>query len=84
MSKKELIEKIEKALEMVISVSGRKFTIVRDEEDWLTISEKKHQETEKHYSDTYDLVSRYKIDGNPLRNYIDAIKIEKYVALLDV
>ena len=83
-SKKELIEKIEKALEMVISVSGRKFTIVRDEEDWLTISEKKHQETEKHYSDTYDLVSRYKIDGNPLRNYIDAIKIEKYVALLDV
>ena len=51
MSKKELIEKIEKALEMVISVSGRKFTIVRDEEDWLTISEKKHQETEKHYSE---------------------------------
>ena len=84
MSKKELIEKIEEALEMVISVSGRKFTIVRNEEDWLTISEKKHQETEKHYSDTYDLVSRYKIDGNPLRNYIDAIKIEKYVALLDV
>ena len=84
MSKKELIEKIVEALEMVISVSGRKFTIVRDEEDWLTISEKKHQETEKHYSDTYDLVSRYKIDGNPLRNYIDAIKIEKYVALLDV
>ena len=63
---------------------GRKFTIVRDEEDWLTISEKKHQETEKHYSDTYDLVSRYKIDGNPLRNYIDAITIEKYVPLLQI
>ena len=45
---------------------------------------KKHQETEKHYSDTYDLVSRYKIDGNPLRNYIDAITIEKYVPLLQI
>ena len=83
-SKKELIAKIEEALEMVISVSGRKFTIVRDEEDWLTISEKKHQETEKHYSDTYDLVSRYKIDGNPLRNYIDASTIEKDVPLLQI
>ena len=58
---------------MVIAISGRKFRIVRDEEDWLTISEKKNQNTEKHYSDTYDLVSRYKIDGNPLKNYIDAI-----------
>ena len=68
---------------MVIAISGRKFQIVRDEEDWLTISENKHQDTEKHYSDTYDLVSRYKIDGNPLRDYIDAITIEEYVALLD-
>ena len=31
----------------------------------------------------YDLVSRYKIDGNPLKNYIDSITIEEYVALLD-
>ena len=68
---------------MVIAISGRKFQIIRDEEDWLTISEKKHEDTEKHYSDTYDLVSRYKIDGNPLKNYIDAITIEEYVALLD-
>ena len=68
---------------MVIAISGRKFQIIRDEEDWLTISEKKHDDTEKHYSDTYDLVSRYKIDGNPLRDYIDAITIEEYVALLD-
>ena len=65
-------------------VASRDGVIVRDEEDWLTISEKKHQETEKHYSDTYDLVSRYKIDGNPLRNYIDAITIEKYVPLLQI
>ena len=83
MSKGELIRKIENAWKMVIAISGRKFQIVRDEEDWLTISEKKHEDTEKHYSDTYDLVSRYKIDGNPLKNYIDAITIEEYVALLD-
>ena len=83
MSKGELIRKIENAWKMVIAISGRKFQIIRDEEDWLTISEKKHQDTEKHYSDTYDLVSRYKIDGNPLKNYIDAITIEEYVALLD-
>ena len=83
MSKGELIRKIENAWKMVIAISGRKFQIIRDEEDWLTISEKKHQDTEKHYSDTYDLVSRYKIDGNPLRDYLDAITIEEYVALLD-
>ena len=83
MSKGEFIRKIEDAWKMVIAISGRKFQIVRDEEDWLTISENKHQDTEKHYSDTYDLVSRYKIDGNPLKNYIDAITIEDYVALLD-
>ena len=83
MSKGEFIRKIEDAWKMVIAISGRKFQIVRDEEDWLTISEKKHENTEKHYSDTYDLVSRYKIDGNPLRDYIDAITIEEYVALLD-
>ena len=78
-----MIRKIENAWKMVIAISGRKFQIIRDEEDWLTISEKKHEDTEKHYSDTYDLVSRYKIDGNPLKNYIDAITIEEYVALLD-
>ena len=83
MSKGELIRKIENAWKMVIAISGRKFQIIRDEEDWLTISEKKHEDTEKHYSDTYDLVSRYKIDGNPLRDYLDAITIEEYVALLD-
>ena len=83
MSKGELISKIEDAFRMVIAISGRKFQIVRDEEDWLTISEKKNQNTEKHYSDTYDLVSRYKIDGKSLRDYIDAITIEEYVALLD-
>ena len=84
MSKKELVDKIEKALEMVIAVSGRRFRIVRDEEDRLTITESRHGESGKHYSDTYDLVSRYRIDGHPLRDYIDAITIEKYVALLDV
>jgi len=82
-SKGEFIRKIEDAWKMVIAISGRKFQIVRDEEDWLTISEKKNQNTEKHYSDTYDLVSRYKIDGKSLRDYIDAITIEEYVALLD-
>ena len=83
MSKGEFIRKIEDAWKMVIAISGRKFQIVRDEEDWLTISEKKNQNTEKHYSDTYDLVSRYKIDGKSLRDYIDVITIEEYVALLD-
>ena len=83
MTKGEFIRKIEDAWKMVIAISGRKFQIVRDEEDWLTISEKKNQNTETHYSDTYDLVSRYKIDGKSLRDYIDAITIEEYVALLD-
>ena len=83
MSKGEFIRKIEDAWKMVIAISGRKFQIVRDEEDWLTISERGRKESEKHYCDTYDMVSRYKIDGKSLREYIDAITIEKYVALLD-
>ena len=83
MSKGEFIRKIEDAWKMVIAISGRKFRIVRDEEDWLTISAEQRQNSVKHYSDTYDLVSRYKIDGNPLKNYIDSITIEEYVALLD-
>ena len=83
MTKGEFIRKIEDAWKMVIAISGRKFQIVRDEEDWLTISDEQRQNKEKHYSDTYDLVSRYKIDGKSLRDYIDAITIEEYVALLD-
>ena len=84
MSRKELVEKIEKALEMVIAVSGRKFRILRDEEDTLIIAERSRQKSEKHYMSTYDMISRYKIDGRPLRDYADAITIEKYTALLDV
>ena len=84
MTRRELIEKIEKALEMVIAVSGRKFRIVRDEEDMLTISEGPGQGSGKHYTDSNQMMSRYRIDGSPLRDYIDTITIEKYVALLDV
>ena len=83
MTKRELTEKIEQALEMIISVSGRKFSIVRDEEDWLTITERQHKESEKHYSDTNQLISRYRIDGKPLRDCLEAITIVKYTALLD-
>ena len=83
MNRRELTQKIEKAFEMVIAVSGRKFKILRDEDDCLTIAERSRQESEKHYTDTYDMISRYKIDGKPLRDYAEAITIEKYVALLD-
>lgn len=83
MSRRELIDKLEKAFEMVIAVSGRLFRIIRDEDDRLIISESSRKESEKHYSDTNDLISRYKIDGAPLRDYIDAITIVQYTALLD-
>ena len=83
MSRKELVAKIEQAFEMIIAVSGRTFRILRDEEDNLIIAERSGRETEKHYTDTYDMISRYKIDGKPLRDYIDAITIEKYTTLLD-
>ena len=83
MSRRELIEKIEKAFEMVIAVSGRMFRIVRDEEDWLTIGERNRLGSEKHYSDTNQMISRYKIDGKPLREYMEGITIIQYTALLD-
>ena len=83
MKRKELIEKIEKAYEMVIAISGRKLKILRDEEDNLIIAERCRKESEKHYTDTHDMISRYKIDGKPLRDYADVITIEKYIALLD-
>ncbi len=84
MKKKELVEKIEKALDMVIAVSGRRFRIMRDAEDWLTIAERSNKESMKQYTDTQDLISRYKIDGKPLSYYVDKITIVKYTALLDV
>ena len=83
MNKRELTDKIEQAYKLVITVGGRMFRITRDEEDWLTISERNHEETEKHYSDTNQMISRYKIDGKPLKDYIEAITIVKYTALLD-
>ena len=83
MRKRELVDKIEEAFEMVIAVSGRKFRILRDEEDNLIIAERCRKESEKRYTDTYDMISRYKIDGRPLRDYIDTITIVKYTALLD-
>ena len=83
MTGKELTEKIENVFEMIISVSGRMFKILRDEDDRLIIAERSRKESEKHYSDTYDMISRYKIDGKPLRDYAEAITIVKYTALLD-
>ena len=82
-TKRELVDKIEMALDMMIAVGGRMFRIVRDEEDWLTITERQHKESEKHYSDTNQLISRYRIDGKPLRDCLEAITIVKYTALLD-
>ena len=83
MNRRELVAKIEEAFEMIIAVGGRYFRILRDEDDCLTIAERSRKESEKHYTDTYDMISRYKIDGKPLRDYADAITIEKYTALLD-
>ncbi len=83
MSRRELIGKIEKAFEMVIAVGGKMFRIVRDENDWLTIGESGHRGSEKHYSDTNQMISRYKIDGRPLREYMEGITIIQYTALLD-
>ena len=83
MNKRELVDKIEQALDMVITVGGRMFRIVRDEEDWLTITERQHKESEKHYSDTHQLSARDRIDGKPLRDCLEAITIVKYTALLD-
>ena len=83
MTRKELVEKIENVFDMVITVSGRMFRIRRDEDDCLIIAERSRKESIKHYSDTYDMISRYKIDGKPLRDYADTMTIEKYTALLD-
>lgn len=83
MSKRELVEKIEKVYEMIISVSGRLFRIRRDEDDNLIIAERFRKDSVRHYTDTYDMISRYKIDGKPLRDYAEAITIVKYTALLD-
>ena len=83
MNKRELVEKIENALEMVVAVCGKTFRILRDEDDRVIIAERDRKESEKHYTDTYDMISRYKIDGKPLRDYAETITIEKYTALLD-
>ena len=83
MRKRELFTKVENALDMIITVSGRRFRIVRDADDVLTIAERNRRESVRHYDETGDLLKRYKIDGKPLRDYSDTLVIEKYIALLD-
>ena len=83
MNKRELFSKIENALDMVIAVSGRKYRIVRDKDDQLIIAERDHRQVKKYYTETDDLLKRYKINGKPLRDYSETITIEKYTALLD-
>ena len=83
MTRKELVDKIENVFEMVIAISGRFFRILRDEDDNLIIAERSRKESVKHYSDTYDRIRRYKLDGKPLRDYAEKITIVKYTALLD-
>ena len=83
MNRKELVDKIEKVYEMVIAIGGRMFRIIRDEDDNLIIAERFRKESVKRYTTTRDMISRYRIDGRPLRDYADAITIVKYTALLD-
>ena len=47
MNKRELVEKIENALEMVVAVCGRTFRILRDEDDRVIIAERDRKESEK-------------------------------------
>ena len=68
---------------MIITFSGRMFRIRRDEEDCLYIAERSQKDKEKHYTDINQMMTRYKIDGKPLRDYADAIRIIQYTALLD-
>ena len=83
MTRKELVDNIENVFEMVIAVSGRMFRILRDEDDNLIIGERSRKDSVRHYTDTYDMISRYKSDGKPLRDYAEKITIVKYTALLD-
>lgn len=81
MDRNEFIKKVENAFEMTFSVSGKRFTVIDENEKGFSIAEQNHQETEQYFPDAKALVNGYMIDGKSVGEYATTIQIIEYCGI---
>ena len=74
----ELVRKISNASEMVFSVNGKRFTVCDEEEKGFSIAQWNRPDTERYFASAEDLVNEYQIDGKPVKEWAESIRIEDY------
>lgn len=78
MTSKELTRKVRNASEMVFSVNEKRFTVCDEDEKGFSIAQWNRPDTEKYFSSAEDLVNGYQIDGKPVEEWAEDIRIEDY------
>lgn len=63
---------------VVFTVNGKGYTILVWPEKGISILEWNKEETRQYYPDAKSLVNEFKVDGVPLANLTEGIKITEY------
>ena len=74
----EFIRKIDNASEMVFSVNGERFTVCDENEKGISIAQWNMPDTERYFSSAEDLINEYQIDGKPVKEWAESIRIDDY------
>lgn len=78
MKNDEFTRKVSNASEMVFSVNGKRFTVCDEDEKGISIAQWHRQDTEKYFASAESLVNEYQIDGKPVAEWAESIRIEDY------
>lgn len=78
MTSEELTRKVRNASEMVFSVNEKRFTVCDEDEKGFSIAQWNRPDTEKYFAGAEDLVNGYQIDGKPVTEWAEDIRIEDY------
>lgn len=63
---------------MVFSVNGERFTVCDENEKGISIAQWNMPDTERYFSSAEDLINEYQIDGKPVKEWAESIRIEDY------
>ena len=75
MQRNELIKKIEHSFELVIAIGDDRFTIVDEDDKGYSIAKWGEKDTERMFNNAEMLVSEYMINGKPLEDHAQEVKI---------
>lgn len=78
MKNDEFTKKVSNASEMVFSVNGKRFTVCDEDEKGISIAQWHCQDTERYFASAESLVNEYQIDGKPVAEWAESIRIEDY------